>query len=163
MSMSSLNASELQQVGATLTSNAENLGNSADVEMRWAMKAMEHANVHFNLISAVDASQLRLTKVDDKIYEHFRAEFPDFSLQKISEDDLKTPESKEKWRNFCESYKGEVEDYNQGTLLRLDCEGDYTPENTTLSVRAQFLAIEIARNKEGFNTPLCRKKTDDKS
>ncbi|CAG5127636.1 unnamed protein product, partial [Candidula unifasciata] len=63
-----------------------------------------------------------------------------------------------KWRNFCESFKEEIEDYNMGTLLRLDCEGDYTPENTTFSVRTQFLAIEIARNKEGYNSCVLRKK-----
>jgi len=158
----SLNATELQAVGATLSGNAE-LGNREDVEMNWAIKAMEHANVHFNLISSVDASRLRLTKADDKIYEKFRAEFPDLSIKKVTDDDLKTPAEKEKWRNFCESFKDEVEDYNLGSLLRLDCEGDYTPENTTLSVRTQWLAIEIARNREGFNTPLSNKDKTAKS
>jgi len=161
--MQNLNASELQAVGSQLQGDPNSYENRADIEMNWAIKAMEHANVHYNIITSVDASRLKLTKLDDKIYETFRKSFPDLSIAKITDDDIKTPAEKEKWRNFCESFKEEVEDYNQGTLLRLDCEGDYTPENTTLSVRTQFLAIEIARNREGFNTPLSSKKKDVKS
>ncbi|CAL1537669.1 unnamed protein product [Lymnaea stagnalis] len=156
-SMSNLNASELQQVGAALT-RPEELGNNSNVEMQWAMKAMDHATVHYNLITSVDASCLRLTKVDDKIYTKFREEFPDLNVAKLTESDLKTPEAKEKWRTFCESFKGEIEDYNMGTLLRLNCEDDYNPDSTIFSVRTQFLAIEIARNREGHNSCLLKKK-----
>ncbi|XP_059161660.1 protein PBDC1-like isoform X2 [Physella acuta] len=134
------------------------MGNDAGLEMQWAVRAMDHATVHYNLISSVDASRLRLTKIDDKIYEQFRKEFPDLNVAKLDEEDLKSPESKEKWRNFCESFKGEIEDFNMGTLLRLNCEDDYNPDSTTFSVRTQFLAIEIARNKEGHNTCLLTKK-----
>lgn len=55
------------------------------------------------------------------------------------------------WRPFCEQFKEEVEDYSFGTLLRLDCSGEFSEENTTLVPRIQFYAIEIARNREGFN------------
>lgn len=34
------------------------------------------------------------------------------------------------WRAFCNQFEGVVEDFNYGTLLRLDCEGDYTEENS---------------------------------
>ena len=34
------------------------------------------------------------------------------------------------WRPFCNEFEGLVEDFNYGTLLRLDCEKDYTEENT---------------------------------
>lgn len=44
-----------------------------------------------------------------------------------------------------------MENYNFATLLRLQCDGDYTPENTTIAPKIQFYAIEIARNREGFN------------
>uniref|UniRef100_A0A0B6ZJV3 Polysaccharide biosynthesis domain-containing protein n=1 Tax=Arion vulgaris TaxID=1028688 RepID=A0A0B6ZJV3_9EUPU len=142
-----------------LSGKYDDLGNSSGIEMSWAMKAMDHATVHYNLISSVDASRLRLTQTDDKIYQQFRAQFPDLNTALLIEDDLKTPEAKEKWRNFCESFKEEIADYNMGTLLRLNCEGDYTPENTTLSIRTQFLAIEIARNKEGLNSCLLRNKS----
>lgn len=56
-----------------------------------------------------------------------------------------------KWRPFSEQFKELVEDYNIGTLLRADCEGDYSEENSILTTRIQFYAIELARNKEGFN------------
>ena len=41
-----------------------------------------------------------------------------------------------------------------GSLLRLDSSSDYSEENTCISVKIQFLAIEIARNKGGFNDDL---------
>ncbi|KAH9503280.1 Protein pbdc1 [Bulinus truncatus] len=158
-SMSNLNASELHQVGAAL-SRPEELENNAQIELQWAMKAMDHATVHFNLISSVDPKCLRLTKIDDKIYKEFREEFPDLNVAKLTEEDLKSSEAKEKWRNFCEKFKGEVEDYNMGTLLRLNCEDDYNPDSTTFSVRTQFLAIEIARNREGHNSCVFSKKQE---
>lgn len=36
----------------------------------------------------------------------------------------------QRWRPFCNQFDGVVEDFNYGTLLRLDCERDYTEENT---------------------------------
>lgn len=36
----------------------------------------------------------------------------------------------QKWRPFCNHFESLVEDFNYGTLLRLDCEKDYTEENT---------------------------------
>lgn len=36
----------------------------------------------------------------------------------------------QKWRPFCLQFEGVVEDFNYGTLLRLDCRGGYSPENT---------------------------------
>ncbi|KAG7263717.1 hypothetical protein CRUP_017688 [Coryphaenoides rupestris] len=58
------------------------------------------------------------------------------------------------WRPFCNQFEGVIEDFNYGTLLRLDCEKDYTEENTIFATRIQFFAIEISRNREGFNTPV---------
>ncbi|NXA56829.1 PBDC1 protein, partial [Nothocercus julius] len=54
-------------------------------------------------------------------------------------------------RPFCLRFQGLVEDFNLGTLLRLDCREGYTEENTILATRIQFFAIEIARNREGCN------------
>lgn len=86
------------------------------------------------------------------------------------------------WRAFCNQFEGVVEDFNYGTLLRLDCEGDYTEENSIFGTcaspqvcfervkltsatrflssvtRIQFLAIEIARNREGYNSAVFRSK-----
>ncbi|KAB0337153.1 hypothetical protein FD755_025727, partial [Muntiacus reevesi] len=56
-----------------------------------------------------------------------------------------------KWRPFCLKFDGIVEDFNYGTLLRLNCSQGYTEENTIFAPRIQFFAIEIARNREGYN------------
>ncbi|NXK26336.1 PBDC1 protein, partial [Arenaria interpres] len=56
-----------------------------------------------------------------------------------------------KWRPFCLRFEGLVEDFNYGTLLRLDCSQGYTEENTIFG-GIQFFAIEIARNREGCNS-----------
>lgn len=36
----------------------------------------------------------------------------------------------QRWRPFCNQFEGIVEDFNYGTLLRLDCEKDYSEVNT---------------------------------
>lgn len=61
---------------------------------------------------------------------------------------------KVKWRMFCERFKDIIEDYNFGTLLRTDCAGEYSENNSMLVPRIQFLAIELARNREGLNDGL---------
>ncbi|XP_050738790.1 protein PBDC1-like [Eriocheir sinensis] len=137
--------------GLTSGVNADELGNDATMEGLWAMKAMEHAEIHFNLLCAVDPKMLRLTPKDDFIYEEFRKEFPDFSIGKLEEESLKSPASKEKWRPFCQKFEKEVEDYSFATLVRLDPLEDYTESNTILVTRIQFFCIEVARNREGQN------------
>lgn len=69
----------------------------------------------------------------------------------INENVLKNNVNKARWRMFCEKFKNIVEDYSFGTLLRADTYGDNSEENTILVPRVQFYAIEIARNREGFN------------
>nr|XP_009675992.1 PREDICTED: protein PBDC1 [Struthio camelus australis] len=119
--------------------------------MIWAMKAYQHAEVYFNLISSVDPKFLNLTKVDDQIYGEFRKTFNDLKVDVLDPEELKSEPAKEKWRPFCMQFEGVVEDFNYGTLLRLDCSKDYTDENTIFATRIQFFAIEIARNREGCN------------
>ncbi|XP_024286870.1 protein PBDC1 isoform X2 [Oncorhynchus tshawytscha] len=111
-----------------------------------------------DLISSVDPSNLKLTTVDDRIYTSFKESFSDLNIKNLDPDMLKTAEAKEKWRPFCNQFDGVVEDFNYGTLLRLDCVKDYTEENTIFATRIQFFAIEIARNREGFNTPVFQAK-----
>uniref|UniRef100_A0A8C1QQ94 Polysaccharide biosynthesis domain containing 1 n=2 Tax=Cyprinus carpio TaxID=7962 RepID=A0A8C1QQ94_CYPCA len=130
---------------------AEAYGNDARLEVMWAMKAYNHAEVYYNLISSVDPKFLKLTKSDEQIYTKFREEFPDLSIQVLDPELLKSADAKEKWRPFCNQFEGVVEDFNYGTLLRLDCQKDYTEENTVFATRIQFYAIEIARNREGYN------------
>ncbi|CAL7937588.1 unnamed protein product [Xylocopa violacea] len=150
-------ADQLMAGTSVLSRPAEEFENDPSVEAVWAMKAMEHAEVYFNILCSVDPKFLKLTPHDNQIYKTFRDTFPDLKVDKINEDELKSPEGKMKWRPFCEQFKEIVEDYSFGTLLRADCEGDYSEENSILTTRIQFYAIELARNREGFNDGIRQK------
>lgn len=150
-------ADQLIAGSSVLSRPAEEFDNDPSVEAMWAMKAMEHAEVYFNILCSVDPKFLKLTPHDEQIYKSFRDAFADLKVDKINEDELKSSEGKMKWRPFCEQFKGLVEDYSFGTLLRADCEGDYSEENSILTTRIQFYAIELARNREGFNDGIRQK------
>ncbi len=50
---------------SALTDSADNYGNDPRLEQLWAMKAMDHAEVYFNLLCSVDPSRLKLTGKDN--------------------------------------------------------------------------------------------------
>ncbi|XP_018421712.1 PREDICTED: protein PBDC1 [Nanorana parkeri] len=149
--LNSLGAAEAMSVAQALSLPAESYGNDPNVEMVWAMKAYQHAEVYFNLISSVEPRHLKLTRMDDVIYTAFRGDFPELRIDVLDPEDLKSPAAKEKWRPFCMKFENEVEDFNYGTLVRMDSSREYTEENTIFATRIQFYAIEIARNREGIN------------
>ncbi|RXG61904.1 Protein PBDC1 [Armadillidium vulgare] len=68
-------------------------------------------------------------------------------MSQVSADQL----GNDKWRPFCSKFEKEIEDFSFATLVRLNCEEDYTEENTILVTRIQFFCIEISRNREGLN------------
>ena len=141
---------------SALSAPSDQFGNDGRVEELWAMKAMEHAEVYFNLLCSVEPSRLKLTgnkDRDDDIYKDFKETFPSLNVAKFSEEDLKSESAKAAWRTFSERYK-DVEDYSLGCLLRLDSSKDYTEDNTALAIKIQFFAIEIARNRDGCNDSL---------
>ena len=71
-------------------------------------------------------SKLRLTKMDDEIYDHFKQDFPEFDpAQTIDENKMKSREGKERWRNFMLKYENKIEDYNFGTMLRINPKYEY--------------------------------------
>uniref|UniRef100_A0A8C5LDS0 Polysaccharide biosynthesis domain-containing protein n=1 Tax=Jaculus jaculus TaxID=51337 RepID=A0A8C5LDS0_JACJA len=133
---------ELVSVARALSLPAESYGNNPDSEMAWAVRAMQHAKVYYKLISSVDPQFLKLTRVDDQIYSEFRENFGNLKVDVLDPEELDSESAKEKWRPFY---------FNYGTLLGLDCSQGYTEENTIFTPRIQFLAIEIARNREGYN------------
>ena len=119
---------------------------------------------YWSILEKMRGSSLRLTKMDDEIYEHFRREFPEFDPQEtIDEDKMKSKAGKERWRNFMMAYEKKVEDYNFGTMLRANSKFEYGEKETIFGVfnmalwaapvlilrnpamRMQFYAIEIAR------------------
>ncbi len=78
------------------------------------MKAMEHAEVYFNvrsphtfrackavtmkspqILCSVDPKQIpRLSPCDDEVYEKFRESFPDFNVAQVEETNLKSDKAK---------------------------------------------------------------------
>nr|CAG4638828.1 EOG090X0HAI [Cyclestheria hislopi] len=146
-----IGADGLLAAASVLSRPAEEFVNDSTIEELWAMKAFEHAEIYFNLLCSVEPKILKLTKADDVIYKEFREQFPSLTVSVLDEIQLKSTESKDRWRPFCETFKDTVEDYNYGTLLRLDSSKDYSEANSIIVPRVQFLAIEGARNREGFN------------
>ena len=141
---------------SVLGAPSDSVGNDGRVEELWAMKAIEHAEVYFNLLCSVEPSRLKLSgsqELDDKIYKDFKESFPDLNIAKLTEDDIKNAKAKVAWREFCNRYK-DVEDFSLGALLRMDSTKNYDEDNTMLAIKIQFFAIEIARNREGLNDSL---------
>ncbi|KAK5253378.1 hypothetical protein LTR16_005141 [Cryomyces antarcticus] len=132
--------------------NPEQADNFEDIEKQFAVKTVQHMITYWAILEKVRGSKLRLTKLDDEIYEHFKKEFPDFDpTATIDEDQMKSKEGKEKWRNFMMPYEKKVDDYNFGTMLRSNPKFEYGEKETIFVVRMQFYAVEIVRNREGLN------------
>lgn len=72
---------------------------------------MDQAEAYHNLITSIRPSSLaRLTAHDDQILAAFEAVFPEIALdderlKKISEDEMKSPEGKEKWRGLMKGFE----------------------------------------------------------
>ncbi|KAK7519044.1 polysaccharide biosynthesis-domain-containing protein [Phyllosticta citriasiana] len=136
--------------GAQLS--AEQADNFEDIEKQFAVKVVQHMSTYWSILERMRGSQLRLTKMDDEIYEHFKREFPDFDPRAtINEDDMKSKAGKERWRNFIMEYEKKIDDYNFGTMLRANPSFEYGERETIFAVRMQFYAVEIVRNREGLN------------
>lgn len=137
------------------TFDPENPDNLEDIEKQFAVKAVQQMGVYWNLVSSIPPSKLKLTKFDDEIVEEFFHDFPEFNnkekLQILNEEELKTKEAKERWREYIKKFEEKVEDFNFGTLIRTDSSKEYDQDNTIFVVRIQFYAIELARNKFGLN------------
>jgi hypothetical protein len=86
---------------------------------------------YWAILERVKGSSLRLTKMDDDIYEHLKRDFPDFDpAATINEDEMKSKAGKERWRNFMMAYDGKVDDYNFGTMLRSNPKWEYGQDET---------------------------------
>ncbi|KAI4289905.1 MAG: hypothetical protein L6R35_000821 [Caloplaca aegaea] len=136
--------------GASL--NPEQAENFEDMEKQFAVKAVQHMATYWSILEKMKGSQLRLTKIDDDILEHFQKAFPEFDpSETIDEDKMKSKEGKERWREFMMAYEKKIDDYNFGTMLRANPRFEYGEKETIFAMRMQFYAIEIARNRQGLN------------
>lgn len=101
---------------------------------------------YWAILEKVPGSKLRLTKMDDDIFEHLKKDFPEFDpAEPINEDEMKSKTGKERWRNFMMAYEKKIDDYNFGTLLRSSHKTEYGEKETIFVPRMQFYAVEIAR------------------
>ena len=98
---------------------------------------VQHMSTYWSILEKIPGSKLRLTKFDDEIYEHFKKEFPDFdATATINEDEMKSKEAKEHWRNFISAYEKKVEDFNFGTMLRANPKFEYGEKETIFGMSA---------------------------
>lgn len=74
----------------------------------------------------------------------------------LDETEMKSISGKEIWRKFIEKFN-RLEDFSVGSLIRTNAYEDFGETNSMLVVRIQFMAIEIARNKEGYNDKIFKK------
>ncbi|KAK4052856.1 hypothetical protein OIO90_004132 [Microbotryomycetes sp. JL221] len=129
--------------------NAEQAENDREIEMQFAVVCFEQAEAYMNLIKKVKPSTLkRLTKYDDEILEAFSKAFPELQdddrLRKLDETELKSKSGKQRWRDFMTPFEKRIDDYNFGTLIRADCSGDYTEDNSIFGRERLYLAIPFS-------------------
>lgn len=95
------------------------------------IKVVQHMSTYWAILEKVRGSTLRLTKLDDEIYEHLKADLPDFDpAATINEDEMKSKTGKERWRKFMMAYDKKIDDYNFGTMLRADAKWEYGQDET---------------------------------
>ncbi|VVT55511.1 uncharacterized protein SAPINGB_P004633 [Magnusiomyces paraingens] len=137
--------------------SAEDAENLEAIEQQFAVKAVAQAEAYWSLLRVRKGSDLRLTPLENEIYDHFVSSFPEYleepeRVRNLNETkDLKSPEAKKRWREYLNVYEKKMDEFNFGTLLRLSANDEYTEQNTTFSVRAQFYAIEVFRNRHCMN------------
>ncbi|KAF8523740.1 DUF757-domain-containing protein [Hysterangium stoloniferum] len=141
----------------------QNAQNMVEIEKQFAVVAVEQAQTYWNLIASVKPRELRLTKLDDEIFEHLSTAFPELveapydNLIKLDEEMMKNEQGKERWRVFINKYEKTVKDFNFGSLIRVDAKDEYAQHNSIFVTRMQFYAIEIARNRLGLNDEIHEK------
>ncbi|KHN95447.1 uncharacterized protein MAM_06724 [Metarhizium album ARSEF 1941] len=144
--------------------DAQDAQNMEDMEKQFAVKVVQHMQTYWSILEKVKGSTLRLTKIDDEIYDHLKEAFPEFDpAATVDEDEMKSKDGKERWRNFMMAYEKKIDDYNFGTMVRNNAKAEYEEDTTIFGEdapivfahlrvpRMQFYAIEIARNKNGLN------------
>lgn len=74
--------------------------------------AVNHAQTYWSILERRKGSELRLTRMDQEIYDHLMEVFPNFnSAVPLDEDEMKSQVGKEKWRLFMSKYEKKVRWY----------------------------------------------------
>lgn len=96
-----------------------------------AFQVVQHMQTYWSILERVKGSSLRLTKIDDEIYDHLKEAFPEFdAAATIDEDEMKSKAGKERWRKFMMAYEKRVDDYNFGTMVRNNPKAEYEEDTT---------------------------------
>lgn len=96
---------------------------------------------YWAILEKVKGSSLRLTKMDDEIYEHLKTDFPEFDpAQKVEEDEMKSKDGKARWRKFMLAYEKKIDDFNFGTMVRTSPKVEYD-EDTTIFGKMKALEL----------------------
>lgn len=101
--------------------------------------AVQHMTTYWAILEKVRGSSLRLTKMDDEIYEHLKKDFPEFDpAATIDEDEMKSKTGKERWRKFMMAYEKKIDDYNFGTIIRSNPKWEYGQNETIFGKRSKW-------------------------
>jgi len=128
------------------------ISNDPELERKGCAAAAEYAQIHWAKLQrlvnddAVPAASIELHGNDRRLYACFRASISE-DVAVLRAEQLKT----RIWRDLLTCMDGRVKDHNFMTLLRPDASLSYDEQRETLFVvpRAQFLMIELARQREG--------------
>ncbi|KAF8688542.1 hypothetical protein RHS03_09551, partial [Rhizoctonia solani] len=128
--------------------DAEKAENLEEIEKQFAVKAVGHAQTYWQLLEAVPPVALKLTKMDDEIYNDFIEQFPEYKqdpskIEIIDEDELKSKDNKPRWHKFMTAYDKKIQDYTFGSLLRRNAKDDYTEQNTMFVPRMQLVVTQF--------------------
>lgn len=114
------------------------------MEKQFAVKTVQHLQTYWAILERVRGSSLRLTKMDDDIYEHLKTDFPEFDpAAVINEDEMKSKVGKERWRKFLMAYEKKVDDYNFGTMLRNSPKVEYEEDSTLFGKNTGSFLIRL--------------------
>lgn len=70
---------------------------------------MIHAQTYWSILERRKGTDLRLTKMDQEIYDHLMEVFPEFNPETpLNEDEMKSKVGKDKWREFMMKYDKRV-------------------------------------------------------
>ena len=128
------------------------ISNDPELERKGCAAAAEYAQIHWSKLQrlvnddAVPAASIELHGNDRRLYACFRASISE-DVAVLRAEQLKT----RIWRDLLTCMDGRVKDHNFMTLLRPDASLSYDDQRDSLFVvpRAQFLMIELARQREG--------------
>ena len=127
--------------------------NDPELERKGCAAAAEYAQIHWAKLQrlvtddAVPAASIEQHGADDRrLYACCRASISE-DVAVLRAEQLKT----RIWRDLLTCMDGRVKDHNFMTLLRPDAARSYDDQRDSLFVvpRAQFLMIELARQREG--------------